>query len=178
MNAKRIILIAALTIVAAGCILSAQWSLSVPFDVAEPFVNGVVKRTVDLAVEDGTWNDHKDNIDQIEKVGFDAIVVNSLATTDTLDMYLSATSSYSTRAAVLAAADTYPLLLGYVVPVGTDTLTRVEADALLQLSGANFTNVKNLVKTGNFTAYITSSGGAAVGQIDTANVYVTFTASK
>jgi len=177
MNMKTFLLLTALAVLAAGCILSAQWSLAVPFAVDKQFNNGVISETVDLAQEDKTWNDHKDNIDQIEKVGFDA-VITGLAAGDTLDMYLSAKSSYASRAAVQGAADAYPLLLGYVAPGGTDTLTRVEAEALLQLSGANFTNVKNLVKTGNFTAYITSSGGAAVGTIDTANVYITFTASK
>jgi len=178
MNAKRAILIAALTTVAAGCILSAQWSLFVPFAVNQSFVNGIVKETVNLAEEDETWADHADEIEQIEKVEIDAVVVNALGEEDTLDMYVSATSSYATRAEVKAAVDAYPLLLDYVAPVGTDTLTRVESQALLQLSGANFTNVKNLIKTGNFTAYITSSGNAVVGQIDTANVYITFTAGS
>lgn len=180
MKIKTVLMLATLTLVAAGCILSAQWSLKVPFKVSEPFANGIVAKTVNLVEEDDTWADHSDQIDQIEKVGFDAVVVG-LTAGDSLDMYLSADSTYASRAAVLAAAtakDAFPLLLGYIAPGGTDTLTRVEAEALLQLSGPNFTSVKNLVKTGLFTAYITKSGGAAVGSIDTANVYITFTASK
>lgn len=177
MNRKKLLPILAVTTVVAGCILSAQWSLSVPFEVDEPFTNGIVKKTVNLVDEDETWADHKDEIEQIEKVGFDA-VVTGLAAGDTLDMYLSPTSSYTSRTAVQAATDMYPLLLGYVSPGGTDTLTRLEAEGLLQLTGTNFTNVKNLVKTGNFTAYITTSGGPAAGLIDTANVYITFTAGS
>lgn len=178
MNTTKLLVLAGLALVAGGCIISSQLSLEVPFAVDQPFVNGVIKETLNLGDND-TWADNADKIEQIEKVEFDAVVVNALSAKDTLDMYVSATSTYTTRAQVKGASDAYPLLLNYVTPASsTDTLTRVESLPLLQLSGANFTNVKNLVKTGNFTAYITSSGGAAVGRIDTANVYITFTAGK
>jgi ABC-type Na+ efflux pump permease subunit len=176
MNARNLLLIAAVLLVAGGCqLISAQWSLSVPFAVNKQFANGVIKETLNLPDLDETWADHADEINDIEKVEFDAIVVNALGTQDTIDMYVSATSTYTSRAQVQGAADAYPLLLGYVVPVGTDTLTIAESQAYLQLSGDNFTHVKELVHTGNFTGYITSSGDASVGQIDTANVYITFT---
>jgi hypothetical protein len=161
---------------AAGCILSGTFVTEIEFvDVSTDFTNGVVSESVDLS----DYTDHASDIDRIERIDLEAIVQNDLSVADTIDAYVSATDSYTTRAQVKAATDAYPVLLKYVTkpgPGSTDTLTVVEARDLLQLTGSNWESIKTLLKTGTFTAYVTSTGNTAQGTIVKANLIITFTA--
>lgn len=180
MKTKLLLSVLLPALIVAGCLISGTFSIKVSLnDIATAFEDGLVKQTVDLSAEDEEWADHADKIEQIESINFDAIVTNVLTTTETLSVYVSANSVYSTAAQVLGAADAYPVLVNYASPGSSrDTLTVLEAQALLQLSGDNFTAVKNLLKTGAFTVYVTSTGTAFEGSINEANIYITFTASE
>ena len=180
MKTRQILLVAAGALLLTGCIISATYQLEVPVTVKESFINGIVKETLNLSEEDDTWADHQDDINRIEKVNFDAVVDNDGGEV-TLNVYVAESSTYASRAEVedaYDAGDALAVLLGYVAPADSwDTLTVAESEALLQLSGDNFTKVQNLLLTGNFTVYVTSTD-AVGGTIDTANVYITFTAGK
>jgi len=52
----------------------------------------------------------------------------------------------------------------------------VEAQQLWHSDQANLEAVKNLVKTGMFSIYVTSSTASASVTLDEMNLYVTFTA--
>lgn len=169
---KRVILIllAAALLPVAGCLISSQTLVEIDF--SGTFNNGLLAESVNLADYDVTPAD----IQGIQKIDVDAIVVNALATADTVDVYLSANSTYTTRTQVKTANDVLPVLIGYITkpgPNGQDTLTVLEARNLLRFSEPNWTNLKNLVETGKFTVYVTSSGTAVQGQVVVANFYVT-----
>lgn len=160
-----------------GCLFSGTFVITFHFIPGTPdFVNGLVKECVDLS-SNTTWDDHSDDIKRIDKITFDAVISNNVGAADTLSVYIAATTTaYTTAAQVEGATDVYPILLGYVTSLtGSDVLTVLEADALLQLTGSNFESVKALVESGAFCVYITSTG-ATSGSIDEANVYITFTA--
>lgn len=180
MKTKRMLSVLLPALLMAGCLISGTFSIKIELNNIETaFVNGIVSETVNLSDESEDWADHADKIERIESVNFDAIITNVLTTTETLSVYVSAVSTYSTAAQVLGAADAYPVLANYASPGSAkDTLTVVEAQALLQLSGANFTAVKNLLKTGAFTVYVASTGTEFQGSIAEANIYITFTASE
>ena len=172
----------ALVLLLTGCLISGTFVIVIGLTgLATTFVNGMVKESVNLAAEDETWEDHADDIKRIDKITFDAIVTNTLSTATTLNVYISDNATYASGAAVMAGVgtDVYEVLIGYITkPNATDTLTVVEADALLRLTGANFEGVKALIESGVFCVYVTSSASVAQGQIDEANVYITFTAGE
>jgi hypothetical protein len=175
MMKKRWKLLAFATLlISAGCIMSGTFTTDV--EVTADFNNGFEKEDVDI-----TDVDHAEDIDRIERVDFEAIIRNDMATADTLNVYISTNATYASKAAVQGATDVYPLILGYVTkstPVPSyDTLTITEARAILLIPGSNWDQIKEIVKTGIFTVYFTSTGGAASGAITEGTLFITFTAA-
>lgn len=175
---KKIILIsvAILAVLISGCLLSGTFSFKVRLTNLEAsFVDGYIKQTLNLADEADTWDEHDDEIAQIESIHLDAIVTNNTQSSATLAVYVAADSSLVQSD---FAGTALPILTDYVVSAQTtDTLTIPESLKLLHLTGSNWTEVQKLVKTGFFTAYASSSQKDASISIDVLNLYISFTTS-
>jgi len=175
MKTRLSVVLVTTAIVLGGCLFTGTFSIRVHLEnLVADFSAGYLEQTVDLALLDDTWDEHSDDIERIEAIFLDAIVTNDTNEPDTLGVYIAEASS-------LPAADiptvARPLLTGYVVPAqATDILTVVEAQQLWHSDQANLEAVKNLVKTGMFSIYVTSSTASASVTLDEMNLYVTFTA--
>lgn len=105
------------------------------------------KFTVDLTEED-IWKDHKDDIDDIADISFTFKLANTGDDTLTGRVYVSSDSVLADTAAVKSSAT---IILDGITVASGDTLQMTLAHYydLLQ----NFGTLKNLVKSGKFTAY-------------------------
>lgn len=105
------------------------------------------KFTVDLTTEDA-WQDHQDDLDNIEDIAITFKVVNPFISAATGQIYVSSDSLLADSASVVSSATL--ILDGFTIP-GGDSLQFMMADYydLLQ----NFEAFRDLVKTGVFTAY-------------------------
>lgn len=169
------LLAVAAALLAAGCILSGTFVADVDFTAS--FTNGFEKVAVDLS----DYTDRAADIDRIERLDCEGIIRNDLSTKDTISVYISANATYTTKAAVEGATDAYPILLDYVTKSGTpptyDTLTVVEARAILKIPGTQWDQIKAIIKDGTFCIYFTSSGtSGASGAVTKGYLYITFTA--
>ena len=177
MNKKILLTLLSAMILVSGCLLSGTFSFKVRLTNLEAnFSSGLVKETVDLSSRAQTWDDHKDEIAQIESMRMDAIVVNNTLSPDTLGIYVAADSNLIQSS---LAASALPVLTNYVVPAQTtDTLFLDEAMKLMHVTGSNWIALQRLIKTGMFTAYASSSVKDASIQIGQFNLYVSFTTTK
>ena len=173
MKSKRLYWLApVVALVFAGCLISVTEVIPIDLQGNVTFTDGLVWETVDL----GDYDVDLTLIQRIERIDLDGIVRNDTVKSQ-VDVYISENSTYRTAAAVQAATDVLPVLIGYLVPANsTDTLTIPEARTFLQLSDDNWLKVKDLLMTGRFTVYFTSKGGDIKGEILEANLYLTITA--
>ena len=142
-----------LVILVSSCfLLSGTWVIIFKVDKEDIHPSqSFYKFTVDLTEED-VWQDHKDDIDDIADVSFTFKLANT-DTTDTADtltgrVYVSSDSTFSDTTAVKDSATI--ILNGISVPPG-DTLQMTLAHYYDILE--NFDTLKELVKSGVFTAY-------------------------
>ena len=149
-NRKYFWLLPLLVIVlVSGCwLVSGTWVII--YEVEEADIHATqhfYKFTVDLTKE-SIWEDHKDDIDDIEDITFTFKLANHGASAATGQVYVSSNSTLSDTSAVKASATI--ILDGISVP-GNDSLqvTMAHYYDLLQ----NFETLRDLVKTGVFTAY-------------------------
>jgi hypothetical protein len=169
------ILAAGALIATSGCLISITELIPIEFvDVSIDFTDGMVKENIVLA----DYVDDPSAIHRIEKLDLDAIIENDLLTEDTLDVYISANSSYTDADEVKDSVghDVFVVLEGYKPPANsTDTLTVPEARKLLRTSGNNWTGIKALLLSGKFTVYLTSTGGTGDGRVIQATIRLTIT---
>jgi len=160
----------------AGCLLSGTF-ISVIVIVDEDFTTrtGFYFYDVDLTEED-VWNDHKDEIKDIDLVGFELWITNHESEERKFSVYLDDADEpvYDTLPDVLA--NTTIVLDDLTLTAGPDVQTHVTY-------GQSFKYLKNvptlleLVKKGAFHYYGISDGGTSAGYtIDSAKVVITFTA--
>lgn len=124
----------------------------------------------DITDED-EWEDHKDDIDQIDLVGFEMTLINDGGTAITFEAFIDLSDQpiYSTYAQV---NDNTTLIFGpLVVPPGGITVSYGGSFAYLK----NVEILKELVKSGAFHFYGTSSGGESF-TVEKGKVIITFTA--
>lgn len=154
-----------------GCwLFSGTWVIiydvdEVYFHPSQPFY----KFSVDLTTE-SVWQDHKDDLDNIEDIAITFKLFNPGGTEITGQAYVSSDSTLGDSAAVVNSATI--ILDGISVPAG-DTLHVAMAHYydLLQ----NFEALRDLVKTGVFTAYAIVPEPFEGGLFDV-TVVVTFSA--
>lgn len=132
-----------------GCwLFSGTWVIVYKVEQADiQAKEGFYKFTVDLTKED-VWNDHKDDIDDIADISITFTLVNNEADTVTGRVYVTSDSNLTTPASVDSFATI--ILDGIsVAPLATLQMNMAEYYDILQ----NFDTLKDLVKTGVFTAY-------------------------
>ncbi len=139
-----------LLVLVSGCwfLLSGTWVIV--YAVADEDINpgvGLHKFDVDLTDED-VWVDHHDNLDNIEDVAMTFRFINELSTEATGRIYVSSDNSLADTAAVKSSATL--VLDGLTIPAN-DSL-QVDLAFYYDIL-QNFETLRDLVKTGVFTAY-------------------------
>lgn len=132
-------------VLVSGCwLVSGTWVIIYDVDNADIFATEhFYKFTVDLTKET-IWQDHKDDLDNIEDIAFTFKLINQGADTATAQVYVSPDDTLTVMGSATIILD------GINVP-GNDSLLVDMAHYydLLQ----NFETLRDLVKTGVFTAY-------------------------
>jgi hypothetical protein len=149
---------------AGGCLVSGTEVFSI--DIGDLLVTGgaVESVTVDLT-ENDTYEDHKDEIKTIDRVGFTTQIDNLTGTEAVIDLYFSATPGLANP-----AAEATPLFLDVTVPPGGRTITYDESlDFLL-----NFEELQTVVEGGAITFYSTANQGFNL-VLNDVTMIVTFT---
>ena len=131
---------------------------------------GLHKFDVDLTDEDA-WEDHKDNLDNIEDVAMTFMFINEMDTEASGRIYVSSDDALSDTNAVKSSATL--ILDGLTIPA-EDTL-HVNLAYYYDVF-QNFEALRDLVKTGAFTAYAIVPSSTEV-YIRHMVVLVTFSAS-
>jgi len=165
--------IAGAVVLLAGCIL-----ISGTFVIVEPFSftthTGFYYYNIDIT-DEPDWEDHKDDIDNVDLVGFEMWFQNNSATSVSFRVYIDDPDEpvYSSFSEVDANASL--ILSDLKLPEGETHLTYGNSFAYVQ----NVEALKELVKGGEFHFYGVSTGGAnPMYQVDSGMVIVTFSASK
>jgi hypothetical protein len=128
------------------------------------------KFTVDLTEED-IWKDHKDDIDDIADISFTFKLANTGPDTLTGSVYVSPDSTLGDTTAVKSSATI--ILDGIsVAPGDTLQMTLAHYYDLLQ----HFDTLKDLVKSGKFTAYAIVPNAPEYGKFFDVIVVVTISA--
>lgn len=136
-------------VLVSGCwLVSGTWVIIYDVDNADIFATQhFYKFTVDLTKE-SIWEDHKDDIDDIEDISFTFKLINHGTSAATGQVYVSSNSTLSDTSAVKDSATI--ILDGISLPAGDSLhVTMAHYYDLLQ----NFETLRDLVKTGVFTAY-------------------------
>jgi len=148
---KRYLWLLPLVLIAfvSGCwLFSGTWVIIYMVDNEDVVAaQGFYKFTVDIT-EESVWKDHKDDLDNIEDIAITFKLINNLSSAATARVYVSDDGTLSDTSAVKSSATI--ILDGISVP-GNDSL-QVEMAGYYDLL-QNFEVLRDLVKTGIFTAY-------------------------
>jgi hypothetical protein len=121
------------------------------------------------------WQDHKDNIDFIDAVGFELYGTNGTGSAVACNAYVDDYTGGAVPGSVPASATN--VLNNLTIPAGAFHVTYAQSMASL----ANLTTLKSVAKTGKFDFYATV-GEAPIGSInfhfDSAKVIITVSGSK
>lgn len=159
-----------IVLISACWLFSGTWVIIYKVDDEEIQANqDFHKFSVDITQED-VWKEHKDHLDDIEDVSITFKLINPFISPAVGQVYVSSDSSLSDSAAVTSSATI--ILDGITIP-GGDSL-RVDMAHYYDLL-QNFKTLRDLVKTGVFTAYALVPAPLAIELHDVV-VVVTFSA--
>ena len=158
-------------ILVAGCIMSGTFVIVEKFTPTaedEFYYEGV-----DFT-DNATWQEHGDQIDFIDAVGFELYTRSTAAEDVTFDIYVDKYSGPDASPDAVPGTAT-KVIGGVTVSPGTKTVTYAESLKLIK----GLDRLKTLAKTGQMDLYGTSTGGVgSTFVIDSIKVVVTFSASE
>ena len=163
-----------------GCLVSGTFTVVIFIDnqtLDDNHASGFYHYVVDLSEEDD-WDDHKDDIENIDIIGFDIWVRNMRSTATTFDAWVDDLSDAQITNPSLLDADATPILQDLTIGAGPNVVTHITyAESLGHLR--NVAALKAYVKSGTFRLYGRSVGTPTIGDdyiLDSVRVVVTFTA--
>jgi hypothetical protein len=167
--------IAAALLFLAGCLVSGQFVTIIDIERAQfTTTNGFYYYAVDLT-ENDIWKEHKDNIKDIEVVGFELWMTNKKPDTTTFNVYVDdiGKTAYTSKTEVENNA-TLVIKNLKLKPSDQTHITYGQSFKYLQ----NVETLKTLVDEGSFHYYGVSNVVADTTNyiIDSARVIITFTA--
>lgn len=167
--------IAAVILALAGCLVSGTFVLSILLVSNQDlsYDSNLYYGEADLTTE-SIWEDHSDNIKNIDVVGFELWVTNKTGTPNTIDVYAtnisSSLDSLSTRTGVIDSATQVLKEL----PLASNKTHISYGQSFKYL--INTGTLKSLVKDGAFKAFILIDTTGVVVTVDSLRVIVTMTA--
>jgi hypothetical protein len=159
------LLVLSMAAVFSGCLISGTESFSKDLGDFNVTANSFDGENVDLT-EDSTYEDHQDEIQLVDRVGFSMSLVNVSGVETQVSVYISDNPNLATPAQVKDLATL--IFEDLVVPVGGRTIDYKESLDLLQ----NFSALQDAVERGTFTVYAVAGGDY---NVDVNDVVVTIT---
>lgn len=160
-----------LMVMMAGCILSGTWVIKEPIEFTA--ATGFYFKAFDFS-ESSTWEDHQDDIHQIDAVGAHLYITSDEPGKVQFSMYVDEYSGAVVPPASVPG-DAKAIFDGVEISPGQNEITYAESLKKIQ----NVDYWKKLALTGQFDVYVTSTG--AIGEtfsIDSGEVIITFSAGK
>jgi hypothetical protein len=170
-HAIRMTGLALIALLAVGCLVSGTFVIVEKFDITAN--NGFYFYRVDLTSQPD-WEDHKDDIDRIDAVGFEFYITSTATSDVTFKVYIDTATTGTDLTSVPASASA--IIDSLVVAAGTTSrhVTYVESLGMIR----NIARLKTLAKIGKFDYFgTTSNPTSGVFTIDSGKVVVTFSAS-
>ena len=168
--------LALICLLAAGCLVSGTFVVSEDINFDFTAQTGFYWWPVDLR-ENEVWQDHRDEMDDIDALGFEFIVTNTSDVTSTLSFsFAPAAGDADTASKPTEIPKTAVLAYGpLTVNAGeTKKVTYGESLSLIQ----NLDQIKAIVFTGRFDYYGTSTGNpVGVFEVREGKIIVTISAS-
>ena len=158
---KKSVLLGSLTLVGlviAGCLVSGTFVIvkDVEFDFTAN--SGFYWYPVDLR-SNSDWEDHKDDIDDIDALGFEFKITNTSDVSSSFTVQFAAATGEADPSdePTSIPGDAVTVISGLTVAAGaTRTVTYAESLGMI----SNLAAFKRIVKSGRFDYYGTSSGGS------------------
>ncbi|MCK4574142.1 MAG: hypothetical protein KAU36_07210 [candidate division Zixibacteria bacterium] len=168
--------VAAIVLLAVGCLVSGTFVVTEPFSFTAE--TGFYAYQVDVT-DEKDWEDHKDDIDNIDMVGFELWITNNEAFPVTFNAWVDdADNPFCTGATCFDALTTKTIIIdNLTIPAGPTMRRHVTyGESFTYLE--NVKVLKKLVKEGRLNFYGTGSDGTDLGfVVDSGVVIVTFSAS-
>lgn len=143
---RPLVILCALGLLTAGCIISGQFVILIDWGGIVSTDQSLDWDEVDLT-DDDTWQDHKDDIQNIIDVKFEVTIINNLGTVATGEVYLSPTLHGSITD---VRNNAIRILHGIEVPANSTRTISFEESAAFQ---ENLSAALDLVETGQFYIY-------------------------
>lgn len=155
----------------AGCIISGTFVITEDFEI---IISGeLFFYAVDIT-DEPDWEDHKDDIQNIDALGFELFVENDGSGPVTFTAYIDDYGEPMYDQVSDVMANTTQILGDITVPVGEHTISYSQSIAKIM----NVAAIKNLAMTGKFHFYGVASGGTGTFTIlEDSKVIITFTAT-
>lgn len=165
--------ILALTLLA-GCLVSGTFVIDLSIDNTDIMTMTEFQYfEVDLTQEED-WDDHKDQIDYIDNLGFQLWVTNNGASDVTGQLYMAEEYADSIDTAAEVEDEATLVLTGMTLSPGENYIDWPTSLGLIQ----NLDSVKTWVEGGEFVVYALTESLPFNITIDSATVIVTVTASE
>jgi hypothetical protein len=154
----------ALVSVGAGCLVSGTEVFSFPIGTLVVTGGSFDQVTIDLS-QDDTFNDHKDEIQLIDRVGFTTDITNNSGQATLLTVY------FSTEPGLIdPAKQATPIFVDVPIPAGGRPIEYDESLDMLQ----NFDQLQEVIKGGVITFYSTATGNVNL-TLNDLTMIITFT---
>jgi hypothetical protein len=166
---------AAIAAVLAGCIVSGTFVISEVIQGDEFSTgNGFYYHAVDLR-DNETWQDHEDDIESIDVIGFEMWIHNFSASATTFNVWIDDINDDSLTSLASVQANATQIIEGLEIKPGANFVTYGKSLSVL----TNTKTLKELMLAGRFHYYGQSSVGGpnADYDIDSIRVIVTLSAS-
>jgi len=162
-------LLLALTL--AGCIVSATFIIDDVFYFT--LKSNFYFNQVDIT-DDEDWDDHKDQIELVDAVGFELFYTSLENSSVTIDAFVDDHSGAGSDPSTVPASATQ-IIDDFTIPPGESKMSYVESLGAID----NLDSLKALAMVGKFDTYVTSTG--TVGStllIDSIRVIITLSATE
>lgn len=159
-----------------GCLISGTFVVTAFFTEQDFTTQGEVYFFVVDLTQESEWEDHQDDIESVDLIGFELWITNHDSVAAKFRAYVDELGQpvYNTEAELISNA--VPKVFGdLTINPGANTVTYAESLALL----TNLEALKTLVESGTFQYYgVATTGNVAGYTIDSARVIVTLSAGN
>ncbi|MBU0984033.1 MAG: hypothetical protein KKA42_09195 [candidate division Zixibacteria bacterium] len=163
------------TLTLAGCILSGTFVVDYMFSFST--ATGFYHYMVDVTTTE-TWEEHQEDIQRIDVVGFEMWLTNNMANEMTFNVYLDDADQPTYDNYEDVDDNATQVLDNLVLAAGPGTATHVTYGmSLSQIKNVEY--IKDVAEAGRFHYYGVAEGGAYTNfTVDSVRVIITFTAGS
>ena len=174
----RLTPVALIALLLTGCLLTGTFVVTVWYrNVDLTSATGFYYAMIDVTAEPD-WEDHKDEIKDVDEVGFELWMTNNTAAANTVDVYAAAgAATLDGSSSKTDVQDDATLVLSLPLKAGVGTETFIGYAKSFSFIH-NLAEFKKMAETGKFKFFAMSAATPVDFTIDSVKVVVTFTAGK